>query len=132
MKQSIYTKLLFSLLAVFLMLPAMAQEPAGNQNPRHAISRDKYLNLADSLNSSQSTTLQDTYKAIDYLADKQEAREARKQYRRDLRMERARYGYYEDYYYTPYYRNYGTNFYHPYFYRWNGSRGWRAVGYPFY
>lgn len=121
---------LFTLLALFCISPAIAQ--VDDQNPRHHISRDKYMNIADSLNRTQSTTAQDTYKAIDYLADRQEAREARQQYRRDLRMERARRGYYNDsYYYSPY-RNYGTQFYHPYFYRWNGSRGWRAIGYPFY
>ncbi len=127
------TKVLFFLLAAFSVFPVVAQELDGNQNPRHAASRDRYLKLADSINRGQSTTSQDTYKAIDYLADKQEARDARKEYRRDLRMERARRGYYDDYYnYSPYYRNYGTQFYHPYFYRWNGSRGWRAIGYPFY
>jgi len=126
-------KIIFPLLALLLAFPALAQEPAADQNPRHASSRDKYLKLADSINQGQSTTLQDTYKAIDYLADRQEARDARKQYRRDLRMERAKRGYYDDYYYySPYSQHYGAQFYHPYFYRWNGTRGWRAIGYPLY
>ena len=66
---------------------------AAGQNPRYEQSREKYMKTADSINSWHSTTSQETYKAIDYLADKAEAREQRRAFRRELRLERARYGY---------------------------------------
>ncbi|HMF70933.1 MAG TPA: hypothetical protein VK616_05640 [Flavitalea sp.] len=66
---------------------------AAGQNPRYEQSRDKYMGTADSINSWHSTTSQETYRAIDYLADKAEAREQRRAFRRELRLERARYGY---------------------------------------
>ncbi|RYY25984.1 MAG: hypothetical protein EOO04_11145 [Chitinophagaceae bacterium] len=105
------------LLISFFSDTAMAQEAlVFNQNPRFAQSRDRYIYLADSLNSWHSTTFQETYKAIDYLADKREARERRREFHRQLRLERARngYGWYNDYSYYPangygYYNNYRYN-----------------------
>ena len=77
---------------------------APDQNPNYEISRDKYIKMADSLNEWHSTTQQNTYKAIDFMADRQEAKADRRQFRRDLRLERARYGY--NYSYYPSYGNY--------------------------
>ncbi len=90
---------------------------APDQNPNYAISRAKYMQLADSLNEWHSTTKQENYKAIDWLADRREARADRREFRRQLRMERARWvddGYYNDGYYLPnnyYYRNNNNNYY---------------------
>lgn len=92
-------------------------ELAPDQNPNYTISRAKYMNLADSLNEWHSTTTQDTYKAIDWLADRQEAREDRREFRRQLRLERAKwYGYndypaYPSYYYPRNHYNYYGNHY---------------------
>ena len=61
-----------------------------DQNPNYMVSRDKYMKIADSVTAWHSTTPQETYKAIDYLEDKREAREERRQFRRELRLERAR------------------------------------------
>lgn len=103
---------------------------APDQNPNYAISRAKYMQLADSLNEWHSTTQQENYKAIDWLADRREARADRREFRRQLRMERARwvdYGYYNDGYYLPnnyYYRNNNN-------YRYNNWRRNRSFGvYP--
>src|SRR5690606_10954389 len=76
--------------------------------PNYAVSRDKYMKMADSINAWHGTTAQETYRAIDYLEDKREAREQRRAFRQELRMERARRGYY-------YYGNY-YNYYRPYYY----------------
>lgn len=119
--------------SLFLATGAMAQTGlAADQNPNYMIGRDKYMGLADSLNAFHSTTVQDTYKAIDWLADRREAREQRRAFRRELRMERARNGgyYYYDDYYTPYYYNnyrYNNN-YRGYRY----GRGWNSWNSNFY
>ena len=134
-----------SLLVVMLMMAAavtMAQTAlAPDQNPDYAISRAKYMKVADSINSWQSTTAQETYKAIDFLADKAEAKANRRAFRQQLRMERARNGYYSsDLYNSINYGNYGSygnrwgagfnNYYSPYRYNrrsnfsWNLGLGW--------
>ena len=104
---------------------------APDQNPNYAVSRAKYMQIADSLNEWHSTTQQNNYKAIDWLADRREARADRREFRRQLRMERARwadYDYYNDGYYLPnnyHYRNYNNN------YRYNNWRRNRSFGiYP--
>lgn len=112
--------LLFSVLSAPLMLGAQlasGQTPEPDQNPDFMVSRAKYMAMADSVNSLHSTTPQETYKAIDYLEDKREARELRKAERR----ERARYGYnYYGYDYPAYYD--------PYYYYNSRSRFlWNAV-----
>lgn len=95
---------------------ASAQTLAPDQNPDYAVSRDKYMKIADSVNAWHSTTVQDTYKAIDFMADRQEARAERRKFRRDLRLHRANwYGYYNNYDYNGYYyrNNYRRNYYQP-------------------
>ena len=96
---------------------------APDQNPDFAVSRNKYMKIADSLSAWHSTTLQENYKAIDWLEDRRQARADRREFRRQLRMERARgrFDYYDDYdYYYPYrgYRRYG----YPNNYRYRGNR----------
>lgn len=106
---------------------------APDQNPNYTISRAKYMQIADSLNEWHSTTQQENYKAIDWLADRREVRADRREFRRQLRMERARwtdYGYYNDGYYLPdnyYYHRNNNNYY----YRYNNWRRNRSFGiYP--
>jgi hypothetical protein len=84
---------------------------APDQNPNFAISRDKYMKMADSVNAWHSTTIQDTYKAIDWIADRQEARAERREFRRQNRRYWS--GWYEPYYnsYNYGYRNYPYNNY---------------------
>jgi hypothetical protein len=105
---------------------SMAQESlALNQNPRFEESRSRYMMMADSINGLHSTTLQETYKAIDYMADRAEARMNRQAFRRELRLERARngYGWVDPYY--PVYGNQGDWFY-------NDFGNYRNRYYPVY
>lgn len=76
---------------------------APDQNPNYEASRDRYMKMADSLNAWNSTTPQQTYKAIDYLEDKRTAKEQRRAFRQKLRLERARDS-----------RDYGYRYYRPY------------------
>lgn len=107
--------LLAASLVVVATLSGTAQNLAQDQNPSFMVSQARYMKMADSINSWHGTTLQDTYKAIDYYEDKLALRASRKAWRRELRMERARNsgwysGYYNDYSYpyNSYYRPYGT------------------------
>jgi hypothetical protein len=126
---------LFVLALVFAAGIAMAQtELAPDQNPNFAVSRAKYMKVADSTNAWQGTTSQQTYKAIDFLADRAEARANRRAFRQELRMERARNGYYYDNSWYPSmnlnYGRYGNrwgsynNFYSPYRYNRRGNFNW--------
>ncbi|HTD93507.1 MAG TPA: hypothetical protein VK644_06840 [Chitinophagaceae bacterium] len=105
-----------ALMALLLGRDTTAQALAPDQNPNFTVSRDKYMQLADSLTRWESTTTQETYKAIDWLADRREARMDRREFRQQLRLERARWGtdYYDSYYNNyPVYRN-PWNSYRPY------------------
>lgn len=109
-------------------LLAQNQQLVPDQNPNFAVSRDKYMKIADSVNSFQSTTSQNTHQAIDWREDKERAKKEREQFHRELRMERARwsgYNYRNNYYnqssyygryYSPY-GNYGNN-------RWSRPYRW--------
>ena len=95
-------------------LAMQAQEQlAPDQNPNYAVSRARYMGLADSLTALHGTTLQETYKAIDWMADRAEARADRRAFRRQLRLARAAYWY--DGYQYPNYRS-----------------GWRSYRYPYW
>ncbi|WP_315818959.1 hypothetical protein [Paraflavitalea speifideaquila] len=85
------------------------------------VSQARYMQMADSINSWHGTTVQDTYKAIDYLEDKRELRANRKAWRRELRMERAR----NSGWYNGYYNNYS----YPYNYN---NRPWGGTGWGNY
>lgn len=110
MKKSLLNAFLL-LIGFFLSVAGKSQLAlAADQNPNFAISRDKYMKMADSLNAWHSTTLQENYKAIDWLADRKEARADRREFRQQLRLERARWNndyYYDNYDYYPSYRNRG-------------------------
>jgi hypothetical protein len=124
MKKNVLYNLLLLPLAMLIAMGSMSQELAADQNPNYMVSQAKYAEMADSLNSLHGTTPQETYKAIDWLADRREAREQRRAFRRELRMERAKNGwYYNDYsyYYPRYSGNYYYSNYHPYH---NYHPGW--------
>jgi hypothetical protein len=97
--KTFYLSLAILLAAVVSSAPASAQALAPNQNPNYAASREKYMRLSDSLTRLHSTTLQDTYSAPDWYEQKMQRREDRRNFHRQLRLERARY--FWDY--TPYY-----------------------------
>lgn len=102
---------------------ASAQERvlAADQNPRFAESREKYTRLADSLTTTQGTTIQDTYKAYDWYQARQERRQQNREWAHQERMNgyfdySPAWGIYGGSYYSPFYNNYG------YGNRW--GRGW--------
>jgi hypothetical protein len=131
MKRNVLYNLFLLPLAMLIATWGMSQTIAEDQNPNYMISQAKYESMADSLNALHGTTPQETYKAIDWMADRQEARDQRRAFRRQLRLERAKYGwYYNDYgnYYPGYSGNYNY-YYHPYHnYRpyWNNNY-WNLV-----
>lgn len=103
----------FSLAILFYSDIANAQSSlAPDQNPSFAVSREKYMNMADSLTRFESATVHTTYKAYDWYEAKQERKSERIQFRRQLRLERARndYFFYDDGFdnnwRNRYYRNY--------------------------
>jgi hypothetical protein len=131
MKRSIHLFFYTITAALFLATGAMAQTGlVPDQNPDYMMARDKYMKVSDSLINFHSITVQETYKAVDFLADRREARDQRRAFRQQLRMERVRYGgYYYNDYSSPYYYN---NF--PYYdgYRsYRYGRGWNR-NYNFY
>jgi hypothetical protein len=77
------TKLMITALAALLVLnlDSHAQQASlvADQNPAYESSRAKYMNTADSLTSTQGTTVHNTYKAYDWY----EAREERRKLRRE-------------------------------------------------
>lgn len=90
MKKSFSFLVTATLISVF----TYAQDVQPNQNVNYKISQAKYVKLADSLLKFEGTTVQNTYKAIDYMQDKKDRKEARKAFRQQLRLERARNPYY--------------------------------------
>ncbi|MEI9808408.1 MAG: hypothetical protein WDO16_11365 [Bacteroidota bacterium] len=86
MKKSLLSA--FMLLTGFFLSVSGQSQPAlaPDQNPNFAVSRDKYMKIADSLNAWHRTTLQENYKAIDWLVDRKEARADRREFRRQLRL----------------------------------------------
>ena len=103
-------RLLLIMLASAGSLAAAAQT-VPDQNPNFAVSRDKYLRMADSVNRWHSSTAQNTYKAYDWYEARAERRQARRDNRYAVRLARAQrpayrwnYNpYYDDsyYYYNP-------------------------------
>ncbi|MDF2190956.1 hypothetical protein [Paraflavitalea sp. CAU 1676] len=84
--------LLTASIVLAAVFASSAQTSAPDQNPSFMVSQARYMNMADSVNSWHSTTLQETYKAIDYYEDKLALRASRKAWKRELRMEKARNG----------------------------------------
>jgi hypothetical protein len=119
MKKNLLLSSLMLFFTIICQVTSAQHQLVADQNPAYEQSRSRYITMADSLNAWHSTTFQDTYKAIDYLADKQEARELRRAFRRELRLERARngYGWYDDYSDYPAYGNsyghYGSSNWYP-------------------
>lgn len=91
---------------------AYAQELQANQNASYKISQDHYLKLADSILKFEGTTVQNTYKAIDYMQDKLDRKAARRAFRQQLRLERARNPYWSIY-------NFSNDWSNPYYNNWN-------------
>lgn len=113
MKRNVLYNLLLLPLAMLIATWGMSQSLAPDQNPDYMVSQARYMGMADSLNVTHGETIQDTYKAIDWMADRQQRREDRRAFRRQLRLERARYGYYYNDYGYGYNYNYPSYSYYP-------------------
>ncbi|HEY8388838.1 MAG TPA: hypothetical protein VIK74_09555 [Parasegetibacter sp.] len=105
-------KLILGLSVLLVAGSASAQTRNSNQNPKFEQSRSKYMKSADSLTQLQGTTRHQTYKAIDYLQDKAEAKAKREEFRRELRLKKA-----GRYYRPGYHRTYGVYHRPAYIYR---------------
>ncbi|GAA4338643.1 hypothetical protein [Flaviaesturariibacter amylovorans] len=88
-----------------------AAQAVPDQNPAFAVSREKYMRMADSITKWHSTTVHDTYKAYDWYEAREERRTERRNNRYAIRLARAQRvdrGYYYDPYFDSY--NYGGRF----------------------
>ena len=102
-----------------------AQELVSDQNPNYRASMQKYMSQKDSLMSTMSTTVQDTYKAYDWYESKQERKALRRERRYNIRMARAQNSMS---YYRPYYGyNSGYNSY----WNWRPRVGYRTGNWMF-
>ncbi|WP_316810492.1 hypothetical protein [Pedobacter heparinus] len=107
-----------------------AQKPdlVKDQNPRYQESRAKYIELADSLNRDQGSTVQQTYKAYDWYEAREEKRKLRRERNYQLNLNSGYY-YGSPYYYPSIsYGNYGFgrgfNYGGYMGYSWGNSRPW--------
>jgi hypothetical protein len=78
-------KALLCLIVIAAGFAANAQEFAPDQNPNYKVSLEKYTTNMVTLQTTNNTTVQDTYKAYDWSTAKAE----RKAERRNFRRERA-------------------------------------------
>ncbi|RYY95762.1 MAG: hypothetical protein EOO11_15135 [Chitinophagaceae bacterium] len=84
-----------------------AAQTVPDQNPAFAVSREKYMRMADSITRWHSTTAHDTYKAYDWYEAREERRAARRNSRYAVRLARAQ-RYDRGAYYDPYYDSYNS------------------------
>jgi hypothetical protein len=108
-------KLFLPLLPILFTTALLAQTNAADQNPNYLISQTKYMAAKDSLLRGQSTTVQATYTAYDWMAIRQERKDIRFLNRQQRRLNRSQYGYYPDAYYNQSY--YGNGYYNNGYYR---------------
>jgi uncharacterized protein YxeA len=118
-----------SLLSAIVLLTsvnlyAQNKKLAPDQNPQYMQSQNKYTAMADSVTKLHATTLQNTYKAYDFMEAKAERKAERISYRRNLRLERVRNRRNFNNYYDPYYNQGFSPFYNNYYNSWP-CRGWR-------
>lgn len=90
--------LLFAFGFVFSAM-AFAQETlAPDQNPNYTVAAAKYAGSSAQLQTTNNTTIQNTYKAFDWYENKQEKKQERLEFRRQLRLLRAENSYYNNRY----------------------------------
>lgn len=121
---------IFTLIVAGIAVSSFAQQPAlaDDQNPNFHISRDKYMQLKDSLLTVSNTTTQETYKAYDWF----EAKAERRQERREQRRYNNSYLPYNNYWNSGYYPsyNYWDNGYRSrYNNRWSNWNIWPNIGF---
>lgn len=114
-------KKLFFCLLCFTTTSALFAQLLPDQNPNYEISRTRYMAAKDSLLGTQLTTVQNTYKAYDWMQLRQERKDIRFENRQQRRLNRSQYvGYYEyenSYPYDSYNNNYRNGYYYNNSYR---------------
>lgn len=76
-------KVIFTLSILLGAYASMAQDLAPDQNPNYKVSMDKYAANQVSLQTTNNTTIQDTYKAYDWSTAKAERKAERRNFRRE-------------------------------------------------
>ncbi|MGL5275636.1 hypothetical protein [Myroides sp.] len=115
-----------AIVSLFFNQTTYAQELAPDQNPNYRVSMVKYMAVKDSLTSTMSTTVQDTYKAYDWYEAKLERKAQKKQWKHEERMARAKYGRS----YSSYDNGYYGNYYNRYNSGWSNWNNWRpSIGF---
>jgi hypothetical protein len=79
-------KLIFTMSIFAAGFATQAQELATDQNPNYKVSMDKYGTNQVSLQTTNNTTIQDTYKAYDFSQAKAERQAERRNFRRERRL----------------------------------------------
>jgi hypothetical protein len=79
-------KLIFTLSIIAGAFSAMSQDLAPDQNPNYKVSMDKYASNQLSLQTTNNTTIQETYKAYDFSQAKAERKAERRNFRRESRL----------------------------------------------
>lgn len=104
-------KVIFTLSILLAAYATKAQDLAPDQNPNYKVSMDKYAANQVSLQTTNNTTIQDTYKAYDWSTAKAE----RKAERRNFRRERILFNNYNNGWNNNGYNNWNNN---------NGYNNW--------
>jgi hypothetical protein len=76
-------RIIFTLIILAAGFATQAQELAPDQNPNYKVSMDKYAATQISLQSTNNTTIQNTYKAYDWSTAKAERKAERRNFRRE-------------------------------------------------
>lgn len=76
-------KVIFTFSILLAGYATMAQDLAPDQNPNYKVSMDKYAATQVSLQTTNNTTIQDTYKAYDWSTAKAERKAERRNFRRE-------------------------------------------------
>jgi hypothetical protein len=79
-------RIIFTLIILVAGFATQAQELAPDQNPNYKVSMDKYVATQVSLQSTNNTTIQSTYKAYDWSTAKAERKAERRSFRRERRL----------------------------------------------
>lgn len=111
-------KITILLICIVIATCSFSQSHDSDQNPDYRITRTKYLGLRDSLIMYEGGTVQETYKAYDYMEDMQERKDAKTAFKRQLRLAKVQsrgsngHKTYPDGNYQPYtYPSSGTDYY---------------------
>ncbi len=102
--------LLFGLGFAFSAMAFAQQTLDPDQNPNYTVAVAKYAGNSAQLQTTNNTTVQNTYKAFDWYQNKQEKKQERLEYRRELRLLQAENSYYNRRYDNGYNNNYYNNY----------------------